>query len=328
MFSRCCLQTLLSAAGPAWGLEKQGRTLPSCYLLASPLSPALLSCWEPGGVGASCGGSPCGGLSLLGRQKQTTTSSVGASPSPLPKAFLLSPLQQCYCNMGQGLEVESKGETQQPPARRRTRSRAGSWISAFFKKKKNNAQQTCGVFRPRCQAILSRSARLGPPATLQRVLLRFLIKGQKLEAAGNRLFAPMPNSLYRKGQTSHGKGSPGDAEIGTPNWASEGEKLLKLCFRTGKVCPCKASLLDLFMGVYLGARREGRAGWVVNGMDPMLPILADVAGVKSFPQAPLKALLSLRHRSHHMKATSGYCFENNDQKMTILISAVLTDSAC
>ena len=40
-----------------------------------------------GGVGASCGG-----LSLLG---QTTTSSVGASPSPLPKASLLSPLQQC-----------------------------------------------------------------------------------------------------------------------------------------------------------------------------------------------------------------------------------------
>lgn len=31
-----------------------------------------------------------------------------------------------------------------------------------------------------------------------------------------------------------GKGSAGDAETGNPNWASKWEKLLKLCFQTGK----------------------------------------------------------------------------------------------
>lgn len=67
---------------------------------------------------------------------------------------------------------------------------------------------------------------------------------------------------------------------------------------------------------------------MVNGMDPMLPIHADVAGVKSFPQDPPKALLSLRHRARYRKAVSGYCFENNDRKKTIPISAVITDSAC
>lgn len=46
----------------------------------------------------------------------------------------------------------------------------------------------------------------------------------------------MCNSLYSEGQTGHGeaKGSPGDAEMGNPSWASEGEKLLKLCFPKGK----------------------------------------------------------------------------------------------
>ena len=46
----------------------------------------------------------------------------------------------------------------------------------------------------------------------------------------------MCNSLYSKGQTGHdkGKGSPRDAETGNPNWASEREKLLKLCFKEGK----------------------------------------------------------------------------------------------
>lgn len=66
---------------------------------------------------------------------------------------------------------------------------------------------------------------------------------------------------------------------------------------------------------------------MVNSMDPMLPIRADMAGVKSFPQAPLTALLFLRHGAHHLKAASGYCFENNPKK-TIPISTVLTDSAC
>lgn len=61
-----------------------------------------------------------------------TRSLVGASHSPLPKAFLLSPLQQRSCNTGQGLEDESKGETRQPPARRQTRGRAGSWTSTFI----------------------------------------------------------------------------------------------------------------------------------------------------------------------------------------------------
>lgn len=165
----------------------------------------------------------------------------GSIPQLPPQGFFFS----LHCSSAKatwvrGWRIRAKGTIQQPPARRQTQGRAGSWLqsswrSTFFKKK-NNAQQTCRVFRPCCQAILSLSAGLGPPATPGRVSLWFLIKGQKLEAAGNRPFAQMCNSLYSEGQTGHGKGkgSPGDAEMGKPSWASEGEKLLKLCFPKGK----------------------------------------------------------------------------------------------
>jgi len=53
---------------------------------------------------------------------------------------------------------------------------------------------------------------------------------------------------------------------------------------------------------FIHGSRSGRAGWVVDGTDPMLPTHADVAGVEPFPQAPPKALLSQTqgtlHESH------------------------------
>lgn len=76
--------------------------------------------------------------------------------------------------------------------------------------------------------------------------------------------AQMCNCLYSKG-----KGSPGDAQTGNPNWASKGEKLLKLCLEERKVwelprplgitqtiVPAKPTL-NLLMRVGLG----GWEGW-------------------------------------------------------------------
>lgn len=61
---------------------------------------------------------------------------------------------------------------------------------------------------------------------------------------------------------------------------------------------------------------------------PMLPICADMAGVKSLPQAPQKALPCVR--ANHPITPAGYCFEShkNNKKKPIQTSAVLPGSAC
>lgn len=125
MFSRCCLQTLPPAAGPLGGSK------------AGTITAFLL--W-------TCISSFPGTAVLLGAQGGWCF--VGGS----------QPCNIIYCNVGQGLEVANKRETQQPPAHRQMWGRAGSWVwsgwSSTIGKKKIIRQKTAEFLDPAARLFL------------------------------------------------------------------------------------------------------------------------------------------------------------------------------
>jgi len=108
----------------------------------------------------------------------------GSVPQPPPQGF--SPLSiAAVLKRAGGWRRRAKGRPRSPqPAGRRGAELgagfrpAGAVLFFFVCFKKNNAQQTCRVFSPRCQAILSRSAGLGPPLPCKGIRFGFPLRGR------------------------------------------------------------------------------------------------------------------------------------------------------